>query len=307
MILSEKAFLLSSMKELIEDFLNYLSVERGLSPNTVMAYGRDLRKYAGYLDRGGISSIDDIERGRITDWMHKQKDAGLTATSISRSLSAIKMFHRFLVRERLAKKDPTNLLETPKLWKRIPEVLTLSEVESMIKSAGGRRAQDIRNQAMMELLYASGMRVSEMVDLKIDGVNTEVGYIRCTGKGRKERIIPIGKRAKAALIRYFDQARPKLVKKQMSQALFVSRLGKKISRQSVWKIIKFYARKAKIKKVIKPHTIRHSFATHLLERGADLRSVQEMLGHTDISTTQIYTHVDRERLRSIHKQFHPRG
>ena len=295
------------MKELIEDFLNYISVERGLAHNTILAYRRDLAKYMKYLTKTGIEHIDNIKRQQITDYMHRQKESGLVAASITRSLAAIKMFHRFLLRERLAKEDPTDLLETPKLWKRIPEVLSSSEMEAIIKASQGRKEQQIRDYAILELLYASGMRVSELVDLKLESINMDVGYVRCIGKGRKERIVPIGKKAQAAAKQYIETARPRLAKSNFSNVLFLSRLGKKISRQSIWKIIKFYARKAKIAKTIKPHTIRHSFATHLLERGADLRSVQEMLGHADISTTQIYTHVDRERLKLIHKQFHPRS
>jgi integrase/recombinase XerD len=177
----------------------------------------------------------------------------------------------------------------------------------MLKASAGRKWQEVRDNAILELLYASGMRVSELVELKTENVNLDVGYVRCLGKGSKERIIPIGKRAQTSVKRYCETSRGKIAKAGKTNALFLSRLGKKISRQSIWKIIKFYAKKARIKKVIKPHTMRHSFATHLLEHGADLRSVQEMLGHSDISTTQIYTHVDKERLRSIHKQFHPRG
>jgi len=295
------------MKILIDDFLNFLSVERGLAQNTILSYGRDLRRYAQELDDRGLSQVEQIKREMITSYMRQQKDAGLSAVSIARSLSAIKMFHRFLMRERLAKEDPTDLLDTPKLWKRIPDVLSALEMEAMIKAAqGGRNAQAIRDHAILELLYASGMRVSELVDLKVENVNVEVGFVRCIGKGRKERIIPIGKKAQEAVKKYLAKARGQLLKSNFSAALFLSRLGKRLSRQSVWKIIKQYAQKANIKKTIKPHTIRHSFATHLLERGADLRSVQEMLGHSDISTTQIYTHVDKERLRAIHKQFHPR-
>jgi len=295
------------MKEFIEDFLNYISVERGLAHNTILAYRRDLTKYTKYLTKTGIDQIDVVKRQQITEYMHKQKDSGLMAVSITRSLAAIKMFHRFLVRERLAKEDPTDLLETPKLWKRIPEVLSSFEMEALIKASQGRKGQQIRDYAILELLYASGMRVSELVELKLENVNMDVGYVRCIGKGRKERIVPIGRKAQVAVKQYIENARPQLNKSNFSNVLFLSRLGKKISRQSIWKIIKYYAKKAKITKTIKPHTIRHSFATHLLEHGADLRSVQEMLGHADISTTQIYTHVDRERLKSIHKQFHPRS
>jgi len=294
------------MKELIEDFLNFLSVERGLASNTIFAYRRDLNKYIKHLSTQGVAQPSQVTREMITAYMRKQKESGLSAVSISRGLSATKMFHRFLVRERLANQDPTNLLDTPKLWKRVPEVLSSLEIEGMIKVSQGRGWQDIRDHAILELLYASGMRVSELVELKLENVNTEVGFVRCLGKGRKERIIPIGQKAQSAVIKYLERVRGSLVKSNITSAVFISRLGKKLSRQSVWKIIKRYAQKAKIKKVIKPHTIRHSFATHLLEHGADLRSVQEMLGHSDISTTQIYTHVDKERLRSIHKQFHPR-
>jgi len=295
------------MKEYIEEFINFLSVERGLANNTLLAYRRDLNQYIRFLSKKKIITPAQVKRDDITAHMYDQKQKGLTASSISRSLAAIKMFHRFLVRERLAKEDPTNLVETPKLWKRVPEVLSGAEIEAMITASQGRKWQQVRDNAILELLYASGMRVSELVDLKVENVNTEVGYIRCTGKGRKERIIPIGRRAQAAVKKYTEGVRDKLLKSNFSSSVFLSRLGKRLSRQSVWKIIKQYAKKANIKKTIKPHTIRHSFATHLLEHGADLRSVQEMLGHADISTTQIYTHVDKERLKSIHKQFHPRG
>ncbi|HLD69469.1 MAG TPA: site-specific tyrosine recombinase XerD [Candidatus Omnitrophota bacterium] len=296
------------MKEFIEDFINYLSVERGLATNTLMAYRRDLAAYVGSLQKNGLHQISDVSREKITDYMFEQKKRGLSANSICRSLAAIKMFHRFLVRERLAKEDPTSLVETPKLWKRVPDVLSEGEVKSIIEAARGNNWQAVRDLAILELFYASGMRVSELVNLRVDNVNLDVGYVRCIGKGRKERIIPIGQRARAAVAKYCQSARKKSGSKtNYVTDLFLSRLGKKLSRQSIWKIIKRYAKKANIKKEIKPHTLRHSFATHLLEHGADLRSVQEMLGHSDISTTQIYTHVDKERLKTIHKQFHPRG
>lgn len=295
------------MQKFIDEFINFLAVERGLADNTLSAYKSDLAKYGQNLESAGILSINNIKKDDITNFMYSQKQEGLSANSIGRSLSAIKMFHRFLVRERFSKEDPTNLVDSPKLWKTIPDALTLNEMEDMIKAATGRGWQVIRDKAILELFYASGMRVSELVNLKLENVNLEIGYIRCIGKGSKERIIPIGKSAQAAVEKYISQSRVKLLKDNANQTLFLSRLGKKISRQSVWKIIKFYAKKANIKKEIKPHTLRHTFATHLLEFGADLRSVQEMLGHSDISTTQIYTHIDRERLKSIHKQFHPRG
>ena len=296
-----------SMKEHINNFINYLAVERGLAQNTLLAYQRDLAGYVQYLSTQGIASVHQVTRDCVTAYMYHQKQKQLSTTTINRSLAAIKMFHRFLLRERITKEDPTNLVETPKLWKRVPEVLSAAEIEAMIKASQGRGWQEIRDNAILELFYASGMRVSELVGVTIDNINLDMGYVRCIGKGSKERIIPIGKRALTAIQRYCDTARKKLVKSNHTSVLFLSRLGKKLSRQTVWKIIKYYAKKARIKKSIKPHTLRHTFATHLLEHGADLRSVQEMLGHSDISTTQVYTHVDKERLKTIHKQFHPRG
>ena len=291
----------------IEEFINYLAVERGLANNTLLAYRRDLTKYAACLGKKDVKDIHHVKRDHITEFMYTQKKEGLSANSIGRSLAAIKMFHRFLVRERLTPEDPTNLVSTPKIWKKVPDVLREDEIESMINAAKGKRWQMVRDKAILELFYATGMRVSELLNLKLENINLELGYVRCMGKGDKERIIPVGKRACESVKKYCETVRKKFVKDDKQLFLFLSRLGKKISRQSIWKIIKIYARKANIKKEIKPHTLRHSFATHLLEGGADLRSVQAMLGHSDISTTQIYTHVDRERLKAVHKQFHPRG
>ncbi|MBM3243993.1 MAG: site-specific tyrosine recombinase XerD, partial [Candidatus Omnitrophica bacterium] len=234
------------------------------------------------------------------------KDEGIAANSVARRLAAIRMFHRFLARERILKSDPSTLVDSPKLWKKVPDTLTINEIESLIAQPNLRYVLGIRDRAILETMYATGMRVSEVVNLKKDNVNLGVGFLRCIGKGNKERVIPLGKKAIAGIERYLKLSRPKLLKNKESEYLFISRFGKKISRQSFWKIIKKYAKAARIKKAIKPHTLRHSFATHLLEHGADLRSVQEMLGHSDISTTQIYTHVNKDRLKSIHKQFHPR-
>lgn len=295
------------MKKFVEEFINYLSVERGLASNTLLAYSRDLAKYVQYLEKSGIKDMSAVKREQITNFMYDQKKQGLSANSIGRSLAALKMFHRFLVRERLAKEDPTGLVETPKLWKRVPDVLSSQEIEKIIQVSRGRKWQAMRDNAILELFYASGVRVSELISLKLENLNLELGYLRCIGKGRKERMIPMGKKAAQAVQKYCDAARKKFLKDPSDTTLFVSRLGRKLSRQSIWGLIKLYAGKAGIKKEVKPHTLRHSFATHLLEHGADLRSVQEMLGHADISTTQIYTHVDRERLKAVHKQFHPRN
>lgn len=296
----------ADLKHFVDEFINYLAVERGLANNTLLAYRADLEKYCCFLEAKNHVEIRNIKRQDTSDFMFDLKERGLSTNSICRSLAAVKMFHRFLVRERLADEDPTHLIETPKTWQRIPDVMTVAEIESMITAAAGRDWQSVRDQAILELFYASGMRVSELSGLEMENLNLEIGYVRCIGKGRKERIIPIGRRAKSALEKYLQKVRPKLLKDHVEPSVLLSRLGKRISRQSLWKIIKCYARKANIKKTIKPHTMRHSFATHLLEHGADLRSVQEMLGHADISTTQIYTHVDKERLKAVHKEFHPR-
>ena len=294
------------MKELIDTFLDYLSVERGLSSNTIISYRQDLTAYLDFMEKSHIDALSKIVRQNITNFMLSQKDRGLAANSIARRLAAIRMFHRFLAREKIIKSDPTSLIDSPKLWKKIPDTLSLNEVESLIAQPNIRDTQGVRDRAILETMYATGMRVSEAVNLRKDNVNLDVGFLRCVGKGNKERVIPLGKKAIAALSRYLTAGRPKLLKGKDSEFLFISRFGKKISRQSFWKLIKKYARQARIKKAIKPHILRHSFATHLLERGADLRSVQEMLGHSNIATTQIYTHVNKDRLKAIHRQFHPR-
>ncbi|MDD2927379.1 MAG: site-specific tyrosine recombinase XerD [Candidatus Omnitrophica bacterium] len=294
------------MKELIDTFLNYLSVERGLSNNTIISYREDLNTYLDFIEKSDIDVLSKISKNNISNFMFAQKEKGIGANSIARRLAAIRMFHRFLTRERILKSDPSTLIESPKLWKRVPETLSLNEVEALIAQPNVRNIQGTRDKAILETLYATGMRVSEAVNLKKDNVNLDIGFLRCIGKGTKERVIPLGKKAIAGIQRYLDVSRPKLLKNKESEFLFVSRFGQKISRQSFWKIIKKYARAAAIKKPIKPHILRHSFATHLLERGADLRSVQEMLGHSNISTTQIYTHINKDRLKSVHKQFHPR-
>lgn len=294
------------MREFIETFLNYLSVERGLSQNTIVSYRKDLKVYTDFLKSLHIDALSQTTKNDITNFMLYQRDKGLAANSIARSLAAIKVFHRFLTRERILRTDPTSIIDSPKLYKKIPDTLSLNEVEALLNQPNIRDKLGMRDKAILEVLYATGMRVSEAVNLKKDNVNLDIGFLRCIGKGNKERVIPMGKKAINSLNRYLNISRPHLLKKKESEFLFLNRFGKKISRQSLWKIIKRYARVARIKKHIMPHTLRHSFATHLLERGADLRSVQEMLGHSNISTTQIYTHINKERLKAIHKMFHPR-
>ncbi len=299
-------FGLHLMRELIDIFLNYLSVERGLSRNTMVSYKEDLNYYLEYLARRHIDAISKTNKNDIVSFMLEQKDKGLAANSVARRLAAIKVFYRFLVRERILKEDATTLIDSPKLWKKIPETLSLNEVETLLAQPDIRNKQGIRDKAILETLYATGMRVSEAVNLRTDNVNLDVGFLRCIGKGNKERVIPLGKKAIASVRRYLQGSRPQLLKRKESDFLFVSRLAKKLSRQSIWKMIKKYAKQGRIRKPLRPHILRHSFATHLLERGADLRSVQEMLGHANISTTQIYTHINKDRLKTIHKMFHPR-
>lgn len=294
------------MQEFIDAFLNYILVERGLSKNTVSSYRDDLKAYREFITQRGKSSLAQTSKDDISGFMFYQKDKGISANSISRRLAAIKSFYRFLVRERFLKADPTSLIDSPKLWKKVPDTLSLNEVEALLNSPDTKHPQGARDKAILEALYATGMRVSEASNLKIDNVNLDIGFLRCIGKGDKERVIPLGKKAVAGIKKYLENARPGLLNGAASDYLFLNRFGKKLSRQSIWKMVQRYTRHALIKKHIKPHILRHSFATHLLERGADLRSVQEMLGHANISTTQIYTHVNKERLKSIHKMFHPR-
>lgn len=294
------------LKALIKEFLDYLSIERGLSKNTLESYGRDLGKYSAYFKEQGIENPDGVKRQDIQNFLMTLKDGKLNASSIARNLVAIKVFHRYLTTQRYIKEDVTSVLETPKLWKTLPDVLDLSEVEAIIEKPNTLKKQGLRDRAALELMYATGMRVSELVNLKVSDIHMDAGFVRCIGKGQKERVIPVGRKAKEALRKYLEKARPKFLKNKVSTALFLTRLGKSMSRQSFWMIIKRYVREARIKKRVTPHTFRHSFATHLLQRGADLRVVQELLGHTDISTTQIYTHIDKERLKQIHQKFHPR-
>jgi len=295
------------MQNLIDEFIDYLSIERGLAENTLISYRRDLDKFTAYMEKKGISSIERIKKNDITSFLMKERDRGLSANSVARSFAAIKVFYKYMVGERNIKENTASFIDAPKLWKHLPETLNLEEVERLLKQPNVKRWMGARDRASLELMYATGLRVSEIINLKVNDANLEFGFVKCMGKGGKERIVPVGNEAKRALSRYLGKARPKLVKRGLPDArLFLTRLGKGMSRQQFWKMIKKYAQQARIKKDIMPHTLRHSFATHLLERGADLRVVQEMLGHADISTTQIYTHINKERLKSIHHKYHPR-
>jgi len=290
----------------IEAFFDYLRVERGLASNSLKSYKADLSKYAEYLNKLGIDNPRKVKREDITEFIFSLR-ASLSIGTISRILSSVKSFHQFLLREKITSSDPSSLIETPKLEKKIPAFLSFEEVTRVLKAPNLKTKQGLRARAILEIIYASGLRVSESVGLKMGDVNLEVGFIKCKGKGSKERIIPLGKTANHFIKRYTEQVRPKLLKGNESVYLFLAQGSHKLSRQSVWKMIKAMVKKAKIKKKISPHTLRHSFATHLLEGGADLRSVQEMLGHANIATTQIYTHINKSRLKKIHSDFHPRA
>jgi len=291
----------------VNEFINYLSVERGLAQNTLESYGRDLRQFEAYMNSTHKDLIKDSNRATILEYLNTLQSKGRAVSTISRNLAAIKSFYQYLVREKYIDKDPAANVESPKLEKKLPKILTISEVEELLKQPNVSTPNGIRDKAMLELLYATGIRVSELISLNISDVNLDMGYVKCFGKGSKERIVPLGSIAAKCVQEYLNKGRPKLVRTYDEPALFVNHHGNRLTRQGFWKIIKKYAQEANINKPITPHTLRHSFATHLLENGADLRSVQEMLGHADISTTQIYTHITKSHLKEVYDKTHPRA
>ncbi len=294
----------SQWEELIRQALDFFRLERGLSNNTIAAYGRDLHQFANQFS---AKSPPAVTRSEILDYLMKLKDDQLNASSVARKLVAIKVFYRFLLSQGLIKADPAGIIDSPRLWKGLPAVLDVQEVDRLLKAVAGREQKEMRDRAILELLYATGLRVSEVSGLKLSDLNQEAGFLRCIGKGGRERVVPVGRQALKWTQKYLEQAREKWKPKPEVKQIFVNRFGKPLSRQTVWMLIKHYADQAGIKKEITPHTLRHSFATHMLQGGADLRVVQELLGHATIATTQIYTHVDRARLKKIHQQFHPRA
>jgi integrase/recombinase XerD len=295
----------SSAEDVLRLFLDYLSVEKGLSANTVLSYGRDLGKFFLFLKREK-SDWSRADEKVLTLFIHRQSQAGLQARSSARLISALRSFYKFLLLDGLVSKDPTTDLISPKTWLSLPKFLTVDEVARLVLQPDERDLHGLRDRAMLEVLYAAGLRVSELIQLRPGDINLDDGYVICRGKGGKERVVPLGKTAAALTRRYLQDARSRLQKKP-AEALFLSRRGDPFTRQGVWKMLRDYARKAGLEAKISPHVLRHSFATHLLERGADLRSVQLMLGHSQITTTQIYTHVSRERLRRVYEKFHPRA
>lgn len=288
------------------EFLTYLSVERGLAQNTLMAYRQDLMQLHHYLHEAR-QPLEGTTREHLTQFLLAQRRRNLSATSVARQLAAVRMFFRFAVSQRYRRDDPTSVMASPKVWQRLPEALSVSEVERLLQAARTLDWKGIRDTAWLELLYATGLRVSEVVGLTVGEVNLEVGFVRCVGKGGKERVVPLGRSAIKAIRRYLKTVRPKLLKYPQEQKMFLSTRGRQLSRQALFLLLRHYARRAKLARLPSPHVLRHSFATHLLERGADLRSLQEMLGHADVATTQRYTHVDKSRLKRIHDAFHPRA
>lgn len=295
------------MNDYLDLFISYLTVEKGLSLNTQEAYSRDLSRYLDFLERCGRSAPGQINSADIAAFLGTLKDAGISPRSRARALSAVRMFHRFLMVENYAAKNPAAIIEAPRTLQKLPQFLTGPEVDALFGACQGDAPEDQRDLAMLELLYATGLRVSELVGLKLREVNLLAGYLMTVGKGNKERLVPIGESARRQVATYLATTRARLDPLGQNLYLFLSRLGDAMTRQAFWNIVKKRALMAGIHKNISPHTLRHSFATHLLENGADLRSVQIMLGHADLSTTQIYTHVTRERLKKLHQQVHPRG
>ena len=292
------------MDILADQFINYLRIELGFSDNTVLAYSRDLKRFFEFLEKQKLSPID-ISHDRIADYT-VLAGRRLSPRSVARNISTIKSFYRFLVSAGKIKNNPTRLVEAPRIAMRLPGVLSRADMERLLSQPDISRPLGVRDLAMLETLYATGLRVSELVNLKTQDLNLEAGYLRTLGKGSKERVVPMGEKAVTAVKEYLSGARQRLTKSANSPYLFLTLRGRPMTRQAFWKIIKKYGRQALIKKKLTPHSIRHSFASHLLDAGADLRSVQVMLGHADISTTQIYTHVTRERLKEVHEKCHPR-
>lgn len=294
--------------QILDSFLSYLSVERGLASNTLESYARDLQRYLTFLEQCGRHDLDSVSQGDVLDFFTTTKEHGLGVRSRARLLAALRGFHTFAVEEQHVSHNPLTRLTTPRMLQTLPDTLNVKEVEKLLQIGDDGQPLTRRDKAMLELLYATGLRVSELIGLELSDIHLNSGYLRTIGKGDKQRIVPIGEVAVEVLSQYIETVRPALSKgRQISDCVFLNRSGKGLTRQGFWKMIKRRALQAGIKKNVTPHTLRHSFATHLLENGADLRVVQMLLGHVDISTTQIYTHVTRDHVRRVHKTFHPRS
>ncbi len=296
-----------NMDALVDQYLQYILVEKGLAAQTITAYSRDLVRYIRYLKKNRIDKIQDAGTAVILRYLIHLRNRGLGTTSRARHLVTIRGFYRFLVQEKYLSTNHAKIVDLPKRQMSLPDVLSVDEVRNLLETPEPATLAGYRDAAMLELLYAAGLRVSELIHLKLLDVNLEACFLRVTGKGSKERVVPFGSYAKLRLDAYLNYARPGLLKERISAYLFLARAGHPMTRQGFWKLLRKYAHKSGLRKHITPHTLRHSFATHLLEGGADLRTVQVMLGHVDISTTQIYTHVAQKHLKEIHTKFHPRG
>jgi len=291
----------------IDRYLGYVELERGLSRNTAKSYESDLRQAAHFLKKQGAASWVGVSAKQLTAWLHWLSDRKFTESSQARKLTAVRMLCRHLVRERVREDDPTELLAGPKIRRKLPPTLSAADMGKLLAAPTGSDAYSLRDRAMLELFYSSGLRISELSGLSLQQVDLENGFVRVFGKGSKERVVPLGGKARDALVTYLTSARPRLVKPRTGSELFISERGRAISRKTVWFIVKKYARRAGLAKTVKPHLLRHSFATHLLGGGADLRAIQEMLGHASIGTTQIYTAVESSRLLDQHAKHHPRN
>ena len=292
---------------LIDQFLNFLLVEKGLSKKTLEAYSRDLIRYRHFLAEQKAAVFSEADTPFILKYLIHLRKSGLVARSRARHLVAIRGLYRFLVQEKFLHNDPARLIDLPKSSLKLPDVLSREDIELLLQAPDSDKPLGIRDAAMLELLYAAGLRVSELVNLKLHDINLEAGFVRVFGKGSKERIVPMGMQAKEKIQNYLKTVRSKRLKQKSSPYLFIARADRPMTRQGFWKLLRRYAQQAGLNKKITPHSLRHSFASHLLEGGADLRAVQVMLGHVDISTTQIYTHVTRDHLKQLHRKFHPRG
>jgi integrase/recombinase XerD len=297
------------MRFLLDQFMDHLVLERGLSVNTRLAYGHDLSEFLAFLSRRGRAGIQEVERRDILDFLMEGKQKGLAASSLARRLVAIKVFFRHLSREGLLATNVADAMDSPRLWKILPPTMSIEEVDRLLAAPDPTTLRGLRDRAILETFYATGLRVSELAGLTLESLHFDSEYIRCVGKGDKERVVPIGGRAITAVQAWLERGRPTYATRGGGEcrAVFLSRLGHPLTRITLWRQIRAYARKAGIHKEISPHMLRHSFASHLLANGASLRIIQEMLGHADISTTQIYTHVDQGRLQSVHHQYHPRA
>ena len=295
------------MDDLTQQYLDYLIIEKGLSKNSLVSYSADLAQYLTFLEKNKISDLDDVDTAVVLAWMVHLSRKGLSGKSRARHLISVRGLYRYLISEQKVSTNPVKNIDIPKTGLSLPKIMTVKEVEALLTVPDTRKPREMRNSAMMEIMYGAGLRVSELIRLQLQDVNSSAGFVRVFGKGSKERIVPFGSKARAATMEWLEQGRPFLMKNLSSPYLFVARAGKPMTRQSFWKIIKKYAGMANLSYNITPHTLRHSFATHLLEGGADLRSVQTMLGHSDISTTQIYTHISKDYLAQMHQKFHPRS